>query len=63
MKELNPNHADAQRRQLIDLLNHVHPGEIETVITGPTSFTRTAEARDHGAPTANRVCAEESSQR
>lgn len=51
-----------RRRQLIDLLSQLEPGEIETVVTGFTLFTRAAEASGHGTPTSNRSCAEDSSQ-
>ena len=49
-----------RRRQLVDLLSHLEPGEIDTVVTGFTLFTRAAEARGHGTP--NRPCAEDSNQ-
>lgn len=49
-----------RRRQLIDLLSHLEPGEIDTVVTGFTLFTRAAEASGHGTPI--RSCAEDSSQ-
>ena len=51
-----------RRRQLIDLLSQLEPGEIETVVNGFTLFTRAAEASGHGTPTSNRSCAEDSSQ-
>ncbi|MBD4652726.1 MarR family transcriptional regulator, partial [Xanthomonas citri pv. citri] len=49
-----------RRRQLVDLLSHLEPGEIDTVVTGFTLFTRAAEASGHGTP--NRPCAEDSNQ-
>ena len=54
------NVNEHRRRQLVDLLSHLEPGEIDTVVTGFTLFTRAAEATGHGTP--NHSCAEDSSQ-
>lgn len=54
------NVNEHRRRQLVDLLSHLEPGEIDTVVTGFTLFTRAAEASGHGTP--NRPCAEDSNQ-
>ncbi|EFT77294.1 MarR family transcriptional regulator [Cutibacterium acnes] len=54
------NVNEHRRRQLVDLLSHLEPGEIDTVVTGFTLFTRAAEASGHGTP--SRPCAEDSNQ-
>ncbi|MES6221129.1 MarR family transcriptional regulator [Cutibacterium acnes] len=54
------NVNEHRRRQLVDLLSYLEPGEIDTVVTGFTLFTRAAEASGHGTP--NRSCAEDSNQ-
>ncbi|MGK2310195.1 MarR family winged helix-turn-helix transcriptional regulator [Cutibacterium sp. V947] len=60
--ELVQDVNEHRRRQLIDLLNHLEPGQIETVVTGFTLFTRAAEASGHGTPTSDRSCPEDPSQ-
>ena len=54
------NVNEHRRRQLVDLLSYLEPGEIDTVVTGFNLFTRAAEASGHGTP--NRSCAEDSNQ-